>query len=919
MASRVFLGWDRPLLERAVGWLLARRDDLPGAWLVVPTAESGRRLREALAVAAGGLLSPRVVTPGMLMGAAGGEARVAADWMEQVAWVEVLEEIGDWSRYEALFPEPPGDGVEWAVELAAEMVRLRRNLQDNGLTLALAARRLGGSVEADRWQALALLEESVERRLGSWGLVSRSRTMAAGLDTTGWPRRMILVGVTELPPLAAAALTDRGEAVTALIAAPETEAALFSELGQPLEGWNERPLPWPDASWGSVQVVADARQQAAEAVSLLAAAGTASDAVALGTADDEVGAELVRALGRRGWPAFHPAAVVVGGGWRGFLECWGRWLEDPSFAVMGDLMAFPQVVAITGEGRERLALNLATVRGRWMVQHPEDLDRRLHGSGFRHDQERQLAGEVMAATRALEAWRERFAREGLAAAMVGLLDRAAAVGDTDRDYAASLRDWLAAAAPLMARVRRRAGFWLGLMLADVVGPAPVPPPERVIDVQGWLELLYEPGAHLILCGMNDGRVPSRAGGDPWLGESARTMLGLPAEARRAARDAFLYQAMVEARRDGGRVEVICGKAGGGGDLLLPSRLLLAGPREDLPRRVAVLFRELEPPEAGMRWQADWPWQPRQVDPPARISVTALRDYLACPFRFYLKHLLGMADPETGRVEWNARDFGTVAHAVLERWGEDPDAREFSKTEALAEWLAAELDRVVAAWFGQRVPLAVRIQTESLRQRLTWFARVQACERAAGWQVVDVERKVELAFGDTVVVAKIDRIDRHRETGDYRVIDYKTGKVDRGVAAEHRVKLTANSVMPPHLAADSAAVLEIREKEKPVRFRWTNLQLPLYALAMSRRGIPHALPCYLTLGLTEDRVRLVPWEGFADADMDSAAACAELLVSMIRGRIFGPPAERVAYDDFRDLAAGRTLAAAVAPPFGAFGG
>ena len=915
MTARVFLGWDRPFLERTVEWLLGRRQDLPETLVVVPTTESGRRLREALAVAAGGVLSPQVTTPGGLMRSGDDAPGVAPEWAEQVAWVEVLEAITDWSSYEALFPAPPGEGAGWAVELAGEMVRLRRGLQENGQTLASAARRLSGSVEAERWLVLKEIEEMVERKLGSWSMVSRSRRLAGGLALKGLPSRIVLAGVTELPPLVAASLLERGDTVTTLIAAPEAEHEAFCEMGLPLESWNERVLPWPEGDWGSVQVVADARQQAQSAVRFLVAEGTGSDQVALGTADDEVGAALGRALGAAGWLAFHPAAMVPGGGLCGSLECWGRWLEDPAFATMADFLTFPQSAALVGPGRERLARRLAELRGRWMIQHPEDLERRIEAGGLRSGEERESAEAVRTAVRKLNRWRDGFARDGFAVVMPALLEQLVTVIPADREPTRAMRAWLEAAAPVMARVDRRAGFWLDLMLAAAGKPSPVPPADRVIDVQGWLELLYEPGRHLVICGMNDGRVPSRSGSDPWLGESARKILGLPGEGRRAARDAFLYQTMLEVRRTTGRVDLICGKAGGGGDLLLPSRLLLAGAREDLPRRVSLLFQELEPPEAGMRWEADWQWAPRLLDPPKRISVTALRDYLACPFRFYLKYPAGMTDPETGRVEWNARDFGTVAHTVLERWGEDTEAREFNKTEALDAWFSAELDRTVAAWFGKRVPLAVRIQAESLRQRLTWLARVQACSRAEGWQVVDVERKVELEFGDAVLVAKIDRIDRHEQTGDYRVIDYKTGKVDRGVAAEHLSKIIASTVMPPHLAAEPAAVMETSEKGKLANYRWTNLQLPLYALAMVRRELPLPEPCYLTIGATEERVGLLAWDGFSDRVMESAEACAGRIVELIGAGVFSPPAERVAYDDYRELAAGRTLWEAVEPPFG----
>ena len=909
MATRVFLGWERPFLKRAVEWLIERRAQLPGTLVVVPTAESGRRLREALAEAVGGLLSPKFATPGSFMKIEARHPEVAPDWAEQVAWVEVLEEVSDWSIYAGLFPEAPAVGGEWAGGVGREMVRLRRALQENGLTLATAARRLAGTVEVERWEALGSLEELVERKLAGWGTKSRSRLLAAGLQLPATFSNIVLAGVAELPPVVARALLDSEIAVTVLIAAPESEAALFSELGMALESWCERDLPWPEGAAGSVRVMADPRQQAVEAVKLISAEGAASATVAVGAADPAVGAELARALTREGWPAFHPAAVPVTSGLRGWFKVWAQWQEEPTLAALADLLTLPQTGVLMNGGRALTARRLAELRGRWMVMRPADLERRLKSARFRHEAERTEAEAVLAAARSLEGWRERFLRKDFAGALMDLLDKLADTGPADAEMAVALREWLEQAAPVMARVNRRPGFWLELMLNEVPAPTPLPPPGRVIDVQGWLELLYEPGRHLVLCGMNEGQVPARSGGEPWLGEAARTRLGLLSDAQRAARDAFLYQAMVAARRDGGRVDVLCGKVGAGGETLLPSRLLLAAERSALPQRVATLFREIEPPEAGLRWQADWQWVPRKLDPPKRISVTSLRDYLACPFRYYLKNVAGMQDPETARLEWNARDFGTVAHEVLERWGMDVEAREFEKTEALSGWFSAELDRVVAAWFGQRVPMAVRIQTESMRQRLAWLARVQGCERVAGWQVVDVERKVELPVGDAVIVAKIDRIDRHRETGEFRVIDYKTGKV-KGVAEEHRKKIIATTVLPAHLGPDSPAVVDGVDNGKAMKYRWTNLQLPLYASALVRRETAMPRPCYFTLGATAGDVGLHEWTDFTRADLDSAQACAEWIADKIAAGVFGPPAEKVTYDDFEILAAGRTLAEAM---------
>jgi len=428
----------------------------------------------------------------------------------------------------------------------------------------------------------------------------------------------------------------------------------------------------------------------------------------------------------------------------------------------------------------------------------------------------------------------------------------------------------------------------------------------VIDVQGWLELLYEPGRHLVLCGMNEGKVPARNTGDSWLGEAAGRQLGLLGNSDRAARDAFLYQAMIEARSAAGRVDLLCAKSGTGGEALLPSRLLLAADRDELPQRVKFLFKGVEPPEAGMRWHADWKWRPSKVEELRKLSVTSFSTWLACPFRFYLKHALRMQTPEPDRVEWNARDFGNIAHGILERWGRDSTARDLTDHAALHDWLSAALDQVVGEWFGSQPPLSVRLQTESLRQRFEWFARVQADIRAKGWQPVEFEQRFTLEIGGTHINGTYDRLDLHCETGALRVIDYKTGKME-AVEKEHRTKLNASTVLPAHLPADCPVIHTVESDGKSTQYRWKNLQLPLYALALKQSRGVLPTPCYFHFGATEANVKLDAWTDFPEQDPSAASDCAEWIAGQIAAGVFWPPAEKVLYDDFAILTAGRTLA------------
>jgi ATP-dependent helicase/nuclease subunit B len=95
-----------------------------------------------------------------------------------------------------------------------------------------------------------------------------------------------------------------------------------------------------------------------------------------------------------------------------------------------------------------------------------------------------------------------------------------------------------------------------------------------------------------------------------------------------------------------------------------------------------------------------------------------------------------------------------------------------------------------------------------------------------------------------------------------------------------------------------------EKGKSAEFLWHNLQLPLYAAALVERGEPLPTPCYFTLRATEAEVAIHEWVDFETADLVAAQACADWVAGQISAGVFWPPAERVAYDDYAILAAGR---------------
>jgi ATP-dependent helicase/nuclease subunit B len=914
MFERVFLGWDSPFLPRVVEKLWDRRGELPRMLVVVPTAQSGRRLRLALAERANaegrGVLAPRVVTPPGLI-AFPGEANVAAQAVELMAWVDAIESIRDWEELSEAIPEPPGtqNREGWAFGLARMLAHLHRELETAGATISELAAKASPSIDAARWRALARLEERLDARLQELGLVSRCRALANRQAVLRHRcDRVVIAGVADLAGIAAELLGESGAEVEVWIAAPEAEAEGFDAVGRPKpEAWHGRKFQWPER--GGVELLADARQQAERAVAIVREAGTPSEDLALGSADERVASELERVFARAGWVLFDAAGGEREGALARWLRVWRTWLLEPRMAMAAELLALPGTARLVGGRLAQKACALAKLRDRFLVETAEDL-RRATGL-IEKEVERAEAAEVAGAIDVLCQRRVEFQTSGFAEA-VGSLLSAAARTDAEEGDAEELDALLDLAESIGAAAGARdAAFCLDVLLTCAAARKASPPAERAGDISGWLELPFDPGRHLVLCGMNEGFVPAPLSGDAWLGAKTRELLGLPGEREREARDAFLLRSLVEAREHDGRVDLLCGKVAASGEVMLPSRHLLAGRREKLPARVERLFATPPNPEAGLHWTLDWQLRPRRVAFGGTLDVTAAGDYLECPFRFYLKHLLKMRHSEPERGEWNAKDFGVVVHEVLEEWGCDEEAREWESESRLLERFNAGLDAWIERRFGATLPLAMEIQRETARRRLAWFARAQATERARGWRIERAEERFQLEIAGAIFTGKIDRIEVR--DGALRVVDYKTGKPGK-VAAAHGSAVRKGTRIGEHVAGDERAFFELESNEgTSLRHVWRNLQLPLYALWVRERTGETPGVVYAHIGDTAADVRFCEWEGIDNGVLDAAERCAAMVIEKVGAGEFWPPAERVKHDDLDEVLMGHPAAEVFAGP------
>ncbi len=876
MIERIFLGWDRPIIEYACDWLLENKELLPEAWIVVPTVQSGRSLREVLISRAGAMLSPHFTTPGLMMQLR--SPQIATDWQECYAWFEIFERIDDWKPYVALLPDPPEPSAAVLKSLADEMLNLRRSLQENGLTFTSAARQLAHTHAADRWQALAKLESAVEEKLSGWDLTSRSRALKNTALIPNHVERIMLIGITEMSPLLDRAFNAWQGNLTSLIAAPPHEAASFSTIGLPEKSWAERELSFPEKP-SAVHLLINPKKQAEKVLALLSDHQTEAKHAAIGSADPEVAHAIAIDLSRAGWSAFHPGAAVPLSGIRRWLTLFNQWLINDSIVPLADLFSQPMTAAIVQGNLYDHAKSLAKLRDRKLCQ--------TTAAAVRHLKEDTPLKFAIAD---LDAWRQRMASSDLTHHLSELLTLlTSATPDEQNNSIKPIATWLEESQPFIKASPRRADFWIAWMLDSLPAETASPPPHRVIDVQGWLEIFHQPGSHLILCGMNEGSVPKMAGTEPWLSEVARKQLGITHQESRAARDAYLYHALVNSRSQNGRIDILLGKYSASGDPLLPSRVLLAAPPDDLAERAASLFKPVESDDAAIIWERPFCWNVPSCDVPNQFSVTALNDYLACPFRFYLKNVLGCQSREPARKEWNLSDCGTIIHRVLEKWGADPDTNTLAEADAIDNCVQKILTDLILETFGPQAPLAIRIQAEAIKQRLKAFAEVQSQIFAEGWRIECVESKIEFPLGDLTIHGSIDRIDCHVSSGERRVIDYKSGK-KVAIDLKHRKKKPS----PQSSSSDIHPAGELP---------WINLQLPLYCHALRTLADTFPKPCYFVLSEITGEISLDAWDAFNLTDLDSAVKCGLRIAESISKKSFWPPADRVDYDAFEALAAG----------------
>ena len=956
--KREFLDPTRTLVDEVVAWLLGderhsgRVVTVEGArslahlMVVVPTAQSGRSLRLALAREAnrrgwGGLLPPRVVLPMQLVVPAQRKFRDASEIEIAVAFQQYVKVNREsLLALDLLFLKSEFDDLTARFALLDQLTDIWRILAGRGLLMGDVEDIAGTTLDAQlgeerrRWRQLGELERGFFGYLHEHGLayptesVRDARTAAEIVGDE--------IAEIVLPALAdplrvfdevMQQQVDRGKSVTVLLHAAPEAADRFSPWGRPLTAaWTGANRPVLSAlTDGNIVTSSDGAALAEIVAGDFPAADGDGALPSLALCDDDLFGDLAGAFLKRGYMVHNPERHALAN------SSLGRMIDSLMALYAGDELRWRDFAALFRTDDVMTALGL-DVRARARVLEGLDLVQNaclpsVIPSGFafpslggeddgaddRERRNRALMREFADCARRLAAVMDERRRgvplaEFLRAMLQWIFSaRRISAGASEKEFLAALesaRDFLNLFdCELLRTLAPAADEFAALARRELRGAlySLEPDTRDAIRTEGWLELAWSAAECLALAGFHEGKVPDSVVGHAFLPDRLREALGLCSNADRLARDTWLLNELF-ASHGGGKIRIYVARTNARGDICRPSRLLYLCADAELPQRVERLFGNTPLASRDRSRRVEWAMRlPDELPPTDHFSPSALDTYIKCPFDYLLKYGLGMR-PYAEKEELGADDFGTLTHAALELYARIQIGQgdsQLTDENAIRRLFHEEIMPVIRARYG-KLTLNLELQFEAIEGRLDNFAKVQADWAQKGWRI----RAAELEIGDESsddpamkyvdsglgfrVHGFVDRIDENiNDSADKRfcVIDYKTW--DEASLVGHVV--TSSRKKAEIEFAQCMGFPTLTNKGGKPNGRVLSVQLPVYAkcIASVRSEFRNAdfMLQYLVLGESEQETMFVKLE---DDVVACAIATAARAVKMIGANIFWPP-------------------------------
>lgn len=836
---RVFLGFSQPPIVSAAELLCREyrkeRDlDLGNCLIVLPTKRAVNRLLQLLVDQAEAnslaLIPPELVTggdfPEYLYPV---EKKLATDLCQQVAWSKALAETPA-EEMQHLFPGPPKSDLEQWQPYAKLVSDLHRRLGNDVWSFSSVVREVQvvdkNFRELDRWMTLKSIQKRYYQFLTDVDLWDKqaARNVAVKKNLCATDKQIIMLGAADLNRATKLMLDQVRDNTRILVAAPRNLSNRFDEFGGLItETWLNRTIEFPCEN---LRIVDRAEDQAFATAHYLSGLGDqfSADQITVGIPDSEVQPQIERSLKAigvqhrdlKGQPIKDTPPVKL-------MIAMMEFADEQSFGSFAALVRHPDmfgwisrrvdskdwlakidefqsqglfdrieigstdpfgVPAKITAGKQEVPRHVAR-RARSVKQLNEVFD--LVSGLFE-----SVAGDLRTISEWTQPWSD-ILDEIYGNRILDKNDFAdLQTIEACRELYKALRDMREVPTEWQTDTTSAKALQMAIDAAsdwNVISP----PIVDAVELSGWLDLPLDDASVVVVTGMNDEHVPASENGHLFLPNKLCTTLGIVDNDRRYARDAYAMTVINSVRN---HVLLIAGRRDLQGEPKKPSRLLFADSSEIMASRANAFFAYdgksdarfwLDDPHvAPIKQQFVIP-QPVEMEPLSELSVTSFREFIKCPYRFYLGRVLRLESAVDDWQEMDARSFGNLAHEVLEAFGVS-EVRDSTSEKEIAKFLNECLDTKVQQMYqGSRLP-AVRIQVEQLRLRLEQFAGLQAAKAQEGWQIISVEENNKhpmIVDGQEFRISgTIDRVDIHQETGQVAIWDYKTSDVGDSPRAVH---------------------------------------------------------------------------------------------------------------------------------------
>jgi ATP-dependent helicase/nuclease subunit B len=167
------------------------------------------------------------------------------------------------------------------------------------------------------------------------------------------------------------------------------------------------------------------------------------------------------------------------------------------------------------------------------------------------------------------------------------------------------------------------------------------------------------------------------------------------------------------------------------------------------------------------------WQRRSA---AGFSATRLELFARCPFQYFAREVLRVLAVDEGPDDdLGAKEIGRLMHAILERlYRSDEDRDDGGTTEALdvtVRRIAAEVCGEFEVETGRPIRGVLAVRREQIIRCVVAYAHWDLAH-LGDWSPVRFEESIEFEFAGLRMRATLDRVDRDRATGSFRVVEYK---------------------------------------------------------------------------------------------------------------------------------------------------